>query len=179
MIALLRGINVGGHRVPMQRLRELFTAMDCTDVATYIASGNVCFRPPVGDNPPELADRLSIGLEDALGFPVPVFLRTLDGLGKMAAAGVEAFGPDAPPSHTQVIVFAGRVPEQVRPEVAALAGSKDRFLVAKREIFWRPAGRLSDSTVFKSGVEKTLGAPQVTVRKLATLLKMNERFRCS
>ena len=31
-IALLRGINVGGHRVKMDRLRELFEELGLTDV---------------------------------------------------------------------------------------------------------------------------------------------------
>jgi len=39
---LLRGINVGGkNRVPMGRLRGLLEGLGYSDVATYIASGNV------------------------------------------------------------------------------------------------------------------------------------------
>lgn len=43
-IVLLRGINVGGHGVlPMKRLVELMEKAGCTDVRTYIQSGNaVC-----------------------------------------------------------------------------------------------------------------------------------------
>jgi hypothetical protein len=41
MIALLRGINVGGaNRVPMQALRALAEKLKFTDVSTYIASGH-------------------------------------------------------------------------------------------------------------------------------------------
>lgn len=41
-VLLLRGINVGGkNKVPMAELRELLTdEIGCTDVQTYIASGN-------------------------------------------------------------------------------------------------------------------------------------------
>ena len=42
-VALLRGINVGGHRIKMDRLRELFVELDLADVTTFIASGNVIF----------------------------------------------------------------------------------------------------------------------------------------
>ena len=43
-IALLRGINLGPHkRVAMPALRALVTSLGHTDVATYIASGNVVF----------------------------------------------------------------------------------------------------------------------------------------
>ena len=43
-VALLRGINVGGHaKVEMPRLKQLFITLGCTDVMTYINSGNVIF----------------------------------------------------------------------------------------------------------------------------------------
>lgn len=48
-IALLRGINVGGHRVKMDRLRTLFEALRFSDVSTFIAGGNVSFRTPSGE----------------------------------------------------------------------------------------------------------------------------------
>jgi uncharacterized protein (DUF1697 family) len=41
-LVLLRGINVGGkNSVPMWRLRDLLEDLGYSDVATYIASGNV------------------------------------------------------------------------------------------------------------------------------------------
>ena len=44
-VSLLRGINVGGHNlVSMARLRALYEALGCDDVATYLQSGNVVFR---------------------------------------------------------------------------------------------------------------------------------------
>lgn len=43
-VALLRGINVGGHaKVTMESLRHLFHELGYRDVATYIQSGNVVF----------------------------------------------------------------------------------------------------------------------------------------
>ena len=44
-VSLLRGINVGGHNlVSMARLRALYEALGCEEVATYLQSGNVVFR---------------------------------------------------------------------------------------------------------------------------------------
>lgn len=44
-IALLRGINVGGHgTLAMADLRDILERLGATDVATYIQSGNVVFR---------------------------------------------------------------------------------------------------------------------------------------
>lgn len=40
-VLLLRGINVGGkNKVPMQALREFLEELGCTDVTTYLNSGN-------------------------------------------------------------------------------------------------------------------------------------------
>mgnify|MGYP001355065466 CR=1 FL=1 len=44
-IALMRGINVGGrNRLPMSDLTAVFIEAGCTDVRTYIQSGNVIFQ---------------------------------------------------------------------------------------------------------------------------------------
>ncbi|MEO8874950.1 MAG: DUF1697 domain-containing protein, partial [Polyangiaceae bacterium] len=43
-VALLRGINVGGRNMlPMKTLIGLFEKAGCSDVKTYIQSGNVVF----------------------------------------------------------------------------------------------------------------------------------------
>lgn len=45
MVALLRGINVGGKTtLPMAKLRELAEELGYDDVATYIQSGNLVLR---------------------------------------------------------------------------------------------------------------------------------------
>lgn len=61
-MALLRGINVGGHRkVPMATLRAAYTAAGCSAVATYIQSGNVVFDHAETD-----PDTLGATLEEAV-----------------------------------------------------------------------------------------------------------------
>ena len=50
-VALLRGINVGGHnKVAMSDLRDVATSLGLTDVVTYIQSGNVAFRTDETDS---------------------------------------------------------------------------------------------------------------------------------
>ena len=45
MIALLRGINVGGHhRLPMLELKVLFKQLGLENIKTYIQSGYVIFQ---------------------------------------------------------------------------------------------------------------------------------------
>jgi uncharacterized protein (DUF1697 family) len=63
-IALLRGVNVGGHRkVPMAELRALMEELGYEDVRTYVQSGNVVFTGP--DETPEQASRYLVSFLDA------------------------------------------------------------------------------------------------------------------
>ena len=43
-IALLRGVNVGGNALKMERLRALLADLGFGDVRTYLQSGNAVFR---------------------------------------------------------------------------------------------------------------------------------------
>lgn len=83
-IALLRGINVGGHVVKMERLRELFAELGFTNVRTYIQSGNVFFETAQADRE-MLAQTIELRLHEALGYKVPVFLRTIPEFEEMLA----------------------------------------------------------------------------------------------
>ena len=74
-IALLRGINVGGHRVKMTQLCYIFTAIGFNDVKTYINSGNVFFDTDNIDKQ-HLTNLIEQRLQSALGYEVPTFLRT-------------------------------------------------------------------------------------------------------
>jgi uncharacterized protein (DUF1697 family) len=66
-VALLRGVNVGGRgKVDMRELRRQFEKLGCSDVSTYINSGNVIFRDR------RSASTLTHELEKVLGRRVAV-----------------------------------------------------------------------------------------------------------
>jgi uncharacterized protein (DUF1697 family) len=75
-IAFLRGMNVGSHRVSMEQLRHLFTETGLTHVRSYINSGNLFFDTEEKHRP-ALAERIERHLYGALGYEVPIFLRTV------------------------------------------------------------------------------------------------------
>ena len=74
-IALLRGINVGGHRLKMDDLRRIFTVLKFAKIETFIASGNVIFdaveREALG-----LETRIEGQLRRSLGYEADTFIRT-------------------------------------------------------------------------------------------------------
>ncbi|WP_179021918.1 DUF1697 domain-containing protein [Winogradskyella forsetii] len=75
-IALLRGINVGGHKkVPMAELRTLLTKSGLQNVKTYIQSGNVIFQSSENDVK-TLEVKIGTLILHYFGFEVPVLVRT-------------------------------------------------------------------------------------------------------
>ncbi|WP_405575376.1 DUF1697 domain-containing protein [Winogradskyella sp. Asnod2-B02-A] len=79
-IALLRGINVGGHKkVPMAELRELLTKSGLQSVKTYIQSGNVIFQS-INDDLKFLENSIQKSILDHFGFEVPIMVRARDEL---------------------------------------------------------------------------------------------------
>lgn len=73
-IALLRGINVGGHKkILMADLRVLFESLAFERVQTYIQSGNVVFST---SEEKDSALMISEAIESKYGWNVPVFVCT-------------------------------------------------------------------------------------------------------
>ena len=84
--ALLRGINVSGHRrVPMADLRTLLGELGHEDVATHLQSGNAVFRSSEGDEI-ALAAGLERAIEERFGFPVDCLVRSGGYLAAVAEA---------------------------------------------------------------------------------------------
>lgn len=77
-IALLRGVNVSGHRpVPMATLRRLAETLGCQNPRTYLQSGNLVFESSATAH--SSAEALELGLQKTLGFDVRVgVLRALE-----------------------------------------------------------------------------------------------------
>jgi uncharacterized protein (DUF1697 family) len=74
-LALLRGINVGGkNALAMKDLARMFADAGCTEVRTFIQSGNVVFRPPA--KAPKLSEAIAAKIDKRFGYRVPVILRT-------------------------------------------------------------------------------------------------------
>ncbi|MBT8182253.1 MAG: DUF1697 domain-containing protein [Eudoraea sp.] len=82
-IALLRGINVGGHKkIIMADLRILFQKLGFSDVASYIQSGNIifhCHEPDIS----KLEQQIEQEIENTYGFKVPVIVLAASYLDKI------------------------------------------------------------------------------------------------
>lgn len=73
-IALLRGINIGGHKIiPMAQLKELFVELGFSNVVTYIQSGNVLFKAKP-QSLEKMKAQIERGIENKFGFSSTLFV---------------------------------------------------------------------------------------------------------
>jgi len=173
-IALLRGINVGGHTVKMDRLKKLFDEMGLKKVETFIASGNVIFES-ASTNVEALEKKVAGHLEKVLGYAVATFIRTDAELARIA---VHPAFPDRA-DHSVYIAFLGAEPsKESQARLFRHRTKLDDFHVHAREAYWLcRTPRMSDSEFFKVGIEKALGVP-ATVRNSTTVAKLVEKYPC-
>ena len=85
IIALLRGINVGGNnKMPMADLRAMLEGLGFVGVQTYIQSGNAIFagEGAAGD----LQAKIEAAITTKFGFSVPVMVVSADDLNAAIAA---------------------------------------------------------------------------------------------
>lgn len=77
-LLLFRGINVGGNNiVPMKKLTEVLMSMGCTEVKTYIQSGNVLIEHQES-NQSKLSANIADEVEKSFGFKPQVLVLSLD-----------------------------------------------------------------------------------------------------
>src|SRR5215207_6036774 len=129
-VAFLRAINVGGHLVKMDRLRQIFEALPIRNVSTFIASGNVLFESAAAAV--HLESSIELQLRTHLGYPAATFIRTIPELQKIAA-----HNPFAGEDGTLYVAFLkARPPTGAVRTLTALSNEVDRFHVNGREAYW-------------------------------------------
>lgn len=179
-IAFLRGINVGGHRIKMPALEQIFVDMKLKDVSSFIASGNVIFSTR-SETPAVLEERIEKQLLAQLGYAVPTFLRTTDELNAVLATSANisqsshAGSSAAVSGDAKATMMIGFVKESISSSIAKKLKSyeteTDTLDCNGREIYWMCHGRISDSTVPWPKLSKLLSI-ESTFRNSTTLTKL-------
>jgi uncharacterized protein (DUF1697 family) len=132
-IALLRGVNVGGNMLKMDRLRELCTKLGAKNVKTYVQSGNVVFEAPGTESHWESALERKLAGESRL--PVSVIVRSAVEMARVLESNpfLKEKGID---TARLAVTFLREAPS--KPALAALGAMKigtERFHHAGKEIY--------------------------------------------
>lgn len=169
-VALLRGINVGGHhKIPMADLRALLAARGLRDVATLIQSGNVVFSSDASS--PALQDSLAQAISERFGFDVPVVVRTAEAFRAALAAS-----PYADEGHDDRFVAIGFLPgAPASTDLDPDRSPGDRFAVLGHEVHVHFAHGQANTRLTSDWFDRQLGQVSTfrnlrTCRRIADLL---------
>ncbi len=171
-VALLRGINVGGHnKLPMKDLRSLFEDVGCENVRTYIQSGNIVF-----DAEDALAARVpqAIGstINARFGYTIPVVTRTAADLA--LTVGNNPYTNGDTDERFLAVAFLADAPDAT--QIASLEHERfapDRFTVTGGEIFLHYPNGIARSKLTNAYFDRRLDTV-TTVRNWRTTRKLLE-----
>ncbi len=170
-LALLRGINVGGKNIlPMKDLAQMFSSAGCSNVRTYIQSGNVIFE--TRGSAPKVAAAIATEIEKRYGYRVPLVLRTSGQLLKTIRAN--PFLKAGAHEKTLHVYFLAHSPNEAA--IAALDPARsapDAFHVIGQEIYLHVPNGMGRTKLTNAYFDAKLSTTS-TARNWATVLKLSE-----
>lgn len=175
VVALLRGINVGGHKkVPMAELRALAEGLGARDVATYIASGNLVCSSPI--DPPELAHALSQALAAHFGFAVDVIARSATRWAEYAQGHPFADVPDDALKLVHLCLARDAAAPDAAERLAPYVTGGERVVHLEDAVWIDYAAGVARSKLTPARLDAALGSP-VTARNWKTVAHLAQMLR--
>lgn len=171
MVALLKGINVGGNRkVPMPELKKLAAGLSFTEIETYINSGNLIFVAHKISSA-KAESQLEAAIEKHFGFHVDVVVRTLrDWKTLSEAMPFQKAGKERP--HLLHVAIAKRPwPKSSLSMLAQRTGANDLLKFAGGELWIDFGSGVARSKLSPQQLDRAAGSP-VTMRNWRTVLKL-------
>ncbi len=171
-IALLRGINVGGHRrVAMADLKTLLQDAGYGKIATLGQSGNVVLSAEL-DEPERLSAQLEDQIEEGLGVRAKIVVRTLEQLAAVVA--YDPLGEVVEDMKRYQVSFLSAAPTaEAMSRLSVVDVAPERWVHREREIYaWHPVG-VHSSPLAKLLTDRRLGVT-ATARNWNTVTKLLE-----
>jgi len=174
LIALLRGVNVGGKvKVPMAELRSLLSGLGLEQVATYIQSGNVVFH--TGSGAKQVAGRIERAIAEAFGVDVTVLIRTPAQLRTIAEHN-PFLADERNPAKLHVVFLRDRPAAGASSRLDPERSPPDRFHLRGRELYLHLPSGAARSKLTNDYLERRLGV-RATARNWKTVVKLIELTR--
>lgn len=173
-IALLRGINVGGHRkVPMAEFKAMADELGLRNAATYVQSGNLIFNSPA-ESRADIEALIARGISGRFGFEADVIARNLAEWEAVIAAN--PFPEAALKPKTLHAVFLGTPTDSDAAErLAALPRDDEEFKIAGDTLYLLTPSGIGRSK-FAAAAGRHVGVP-ATARNWNSVLKIADLAR--
>ena len=173
MVALLRGINVGGNRkVPMLELCAAVTSAGLSEVRSYINSGNLVFEAG-RQKLPQVTPLLEKIIKNEFGFEVDVVVRTGDQWKKYADQNPYRDATRSRPKMLHLGLATRPLDSLTASSLAERAVRGEKVKVVGDAIWVDFAKSVGTSKLTPAWFEKAAGSP-VTLRNWNTVLKLSE-----
>lgn len=167
-IALLRGINVGGHnKVPMAELRGALSGAGFTDVATYIQSGNVVLSADM--SAAEVQAAVKALILDTFGHDIRVMAISPEALIK--AMDENPFTDRFEKPNWMFMFFLDGIPDAPDMDAMSALCSANEHIALAKDVFYFYAGDGAGRSKVMSKAERLLGVSG-TARNWNTAVKL-------
>jgi uncharacterized protein (DUF1697 family) len=170
-IAMLRGVNVGGNMIKMDRLREIWARLGLKNIRTYIQSGNVIFDTP--EPPSKWFGAIEKKLARETRLPVVVIVRTAAELKKVIDANPFLKQPGIDRSKLHVTFLGAAVAKDILKKSGNLASGPDELRVLGKEAYLHCPEGYGNTKLHNTALEKLLSA-RATTRNWNTVNKLYE-----
>ena len=172
-IAMLRGINVSGHKtIRMEDLRTLCSGLGFHNVETYVQSGNIVFQTPIR-NPAALSKRIGEKILQSFGFDAPVIVRTSKQMRKVITNNPFLKEKNVDSSKLHVTFLSETPQERSLKKLETLSTNPDRFYAAPQEIYLYCPSGYGKTKLSNVAIEKALSV-RATTRNWKTTNTLSE-----
>ena len=170
-IALLRGINVGGHNsLPMKTLAAIMESLGLRNIRTYIQSGNVVFDYS-GHDDYLIPQKITSEIDQQFGFSPLVIILTLQEFERVVTNNpFDRQVSDLQNLHFGFLASKPDQPDLVKME--SLKANSEQFHLTDR-VFYLFAPMGIGKSKLATQVEKLIGVP-MTDRNFRTVQKILE-----
>lgn len=174
-IALLRGINVGGHnRLPMAELRSRCTELGWRDVQTYIQSGNLLFSARGGT--PALEAAIEKTILDNFGLSISVIIRSAQEWAGYPGSNPFPEASEREPAAVMLALSKRPLLEDAATELRKRAATSERIEQTGHALWIHFGSGSARSGITPVLLDRLAGSP-VTTRNWRTVLKLDELAR--
>jgi uncharacterized protein (DUF1697 family) len=167
-VALLRGINLGGHKkIKMAELRASLAAMGFDQVTTYIQSGNVVFKAAkISDK--ALSKKIEATILSKFGHSVSVIIRSAEEIAQVVANNPFLKEADIDQTTLHVMFLQEPPAQSALMQLETLVLKPDQFRSLGKELYFYLPNGVAESAVMKKPIDRVLMIP-TTMRNWRTV----------